>query len=330
MFVLRFGWVLCLLGAAVAGAKCATERCNEVPDEAVVPPVLSLLQTSVDFKKSKTKGTITRSSVPMQQWQLFPEGQSPLLGASEDSVASTNPMDECTIALHTSDPEASLTVSALQVGSPGFRDGSILILPGDGGSSLITYVNSIGFSAFMLNYRSTNNLAANIVDTQRALSLIRSRASEFGLNASRVGIASFGGSDQIAAAVSTTTTRMYFPIDEVDHFPVVPDFSLMMFGTGNPSMAMNAPPTFLAMARNDPCATVAQVMEYYSALLQNGKPHELHISSGTQGHLSFADCFEGGDFQAICSWPISAQLFVEQLLGFKAPSKSYPFGVTGQ
>jgi acetyl esterase/lipase len=137
--------------------------------------------------------------------------------------------------------------------------------------------------------------AAPLQDAQRALGLLRSRAKEFGLDPQRIGAIGFSaGGHLIAALASNPVQRTYAAVDAADAVSCRPDFNIVIYpgylvlkdegDKINPSVAVttNHPPTFLAMAQDDP-VRVENAVLYYLTLKQTGVPSELHVYP-TGGH----------------------------------------------
>jgi acetyl esterase/lipase len=189
---------------------------------------------------------------------------------------------------------------------------AILICPGGGfyqlsmadeGASVATWLNSIGVTAFVLKYRIPNregmprNLAA-LQDAQRSMSIIRSKAAEWGLDAKRIGILGFSAGGQVAADIETTyDTRGYTPIDDVDKAEIRPDFAVLIYPGGiikrgsdvpatsdDVKVTKAAPPTFLSISNDDTNGSENAVYMYL-ALKKAGVSAELHVfSEGGHGY----------------------------------------------
>lgn len=124
---------------------------------------------------------------------------------------------------------------------------SIVIAPGGGyqnlawgkeGLDVARFYNSIGVSAFVLKYRvpARPNLPglphwwAPLQDAQRAIGIVRSRASQWGLNASMVGFTGFSAGGHLTAHISTAWQSRYYPrIDAADDASCKPAFSVFMY-----------------------------------------------------------------------------------------------------
>src|SRR5262245_16832883 len=111
---------------------------------------------------------------------------------------------------------------------------AMLICPGGGywdlywqleGEEVAAWLNSIGVTGIILKYRVPRRpdepkgepARRPLQDAQRALSLIRSNAAEWGVV--RIGIVGFSAGGHLAIAAATSfDQRAYEPVDEVDRF----------------------------------------------------------------------------------------------------------------
>jgi acetyl esterase/lipase len=191
----------------------------------------------------------------------------------------------------------------------GKRNGAgVVICPGGGysilawdleGTEVAEWLNSIGVTALVLKYRvprrdgdSANKLP--LMDAQRSLSLVRSEASELGLDPRRIGILGFSAGGNLAAgACIKYGERQYDKLDVVDEVSCRPDFGVLVYpaylvdnnGTLKPEYqpTKETPPMFFAHALNDgvtPDSSIAMTR----ALKAVGVPAELHVyDSGGHG-----------------------------------------------
>lgn len=123
-------------------------------------------------------------------------------------------------------PPASLTEFLL----PGKNNPCCIIIPGGGysfkawdheGIQIAEWLNSIGMSAFVLDYRiAPYDGNAILADGQQALRLVRSKAEEFGIDAKRIGVCGFSAGGHLAACCTT----MYKDAWER------PDFTILCYG----------------------------------------------------------------------------------------------------
>jgi acetyl esterase/lipase len=167
------------------------------------------------------------------------------------------------------------------------------------GTEVCEWLNSIGVTGVLLKYRvpkreNRERHAAPLQDAQRALGLVRHRAEEFGINPRRLGVLGFSAGGHLAAALCSSGKRTYPEVDAADATSCRPDFSLLIYPAylavkeqgdkiaAEVEVSTNHPPTFLAMAQDDP-VRVENVLYYFMALKQARVPSELHIYP-TGGH----------------------------------------------
>jgi acetyl esterase/lipase len=187
---------------------------------------------------------------------------------------------------------------------------AVLIAPGGGynilawdleGTEVAQWLNSIGVTGVVLKYRvprrpgkEKDEPVESLQDAQRAMSLLRSRAEEFGIDSKKIGMLGFSAGGHLTAKTSTTyAKRSYQPIDDVDEVSSRPDFTVLVYPAYlvqkdataiKPEFPISkeTPPAFLAHAGDDP-VTPESSLFYYLALKRAGVPAELHIYS-TGGH----------------------------------------------
>src|SRR5262245_62583304 len=67
-------------------------------------------------------------------------------------------------------------------------------------------------------------------DAQRAVSLVRSKAREWGINPQRIGMVGFSAGGHLAIATATGfEKRTYEPIDDIDKVSCRPDFAIAAY-----------------------------------------------------------------------------------------------------
>ena len=199
---------------------------------------------------------------------------------------------------------------------------SVVICPGGGfrilawdkeGTEVAEWFNSLGVSAFVLKYRTPTGdrpppWLAPAQDAQRAISVVRSRAGEWGLATDRVGLLGFSAGGSAAAnAGLKSNARLYEATDETDKTSCRPDFMALVYpayliddkGQLKPDLTVTkeTPPMFLAHAFNDGVSCENSV-QLFLALKKAGVPADLHIySSGGHGFgLRPSD-------QPVSTWP---------------------------
>ncbi len=245
-----------------------------------------------------------------QSIPLWPGGAPGARAATGPERDSTTPQDplivgrRATRLANVSNPEILIRRP------PKDRDtgAAVLVCPGGGYSVLVidvsgeepaAWLNSIGVTAFILKYRVPQSpnapvYAAPLQDAQRAMSILRSRAKQWAIDPSRIGVLGFSAGAHLAAALSDNfEKRTYSAIDAADQANIRPAFTLLIYPylardpSGrevSPELAVTSrtPPAFLVQTEDDP-VHVENSLFYYLALKKAKVPAEMHLFS-TGGH----------------------------------------------
>lgn len=187
---------------------------------------------------------------------------------------------------------------------------AVLIFPGGGywdlywqleGEEVAEWLNSLGVTGIILKYRVPRRpdeperepARRPLQDAQRAISLVRSKADEWGLEPKRLGVIGFSAGGHLAFAAATSfEKRTYEPIDAVDKISCRPDFAIPVYpgflkARDKDELApglrvpKEAPPFFLVHGDADLVAPPEHSVQAYLALKRAGVPSELHIYAGT-------------------------------------------------
>ena len=168
-----------------------------------------------------------------------------------------------------------------------------------------------GIAAFVVKYRLPNDkIMPNkeigpLQDAQRAIQLVRQRAGEWGIDPKRVGLMGFSAGGHLASTAGTHFSKSY--IDNPSNISLRPDFLMLIYPVisfsdnighigsrdnligKNPSaekikfysneeqVTAQTPPTFLVHSTDDNGVKVENSLNFYSALIKNKVPAELHI-----------------------------------------------------
>jgi acetyl esterase/lipase len=183
---------------------------------------------------------------------------------------------------------------------------AVLICPGGGywnlfwqleGEEVAAWLNSLGVTGIILKYRVPRRpgdvkgepARRPLQDAQRAVSLVRSKAEEWGIDPKRIGMVGFSAGGHLAIATATSfEKRTYEPIDAIDKVSCRPDFAILAYsgylkakdkeelapGLRIPS---GTPPIFLVHGGADIISDPAHSVVMYRALQRAGIPAELHI-----------------------------------------------------
>src|SRR5947209_7294605 len=186
---------------------------------------------------------------------------------------------------------------------------AVLICPGGGywnlyweleGEEVAAWLNSLGVTRIVLKYRVPRRpdepkgepARRPLQDAQRAVSLVRSKAKEWGIDPKRIGMVGFSAGGHLAIATATSfDKRTYEAVDDVDKVSCRPDFGIAAYSGYlkakdkdelSPGLRVPAdtPPIFLAHGGADIISPPEHSALMYLALKRTGVPAELHIYAG--------------------------------------------------
>lgn len=187
---------------------------------------------------------------------------------------------------------------------------AVLVFPGGGyrilaydleGTEICEWLNSIGVNAVLVKYRvpQPKDVARHkqpLQDAQRAMGIVRSKAAEWGFDATKVGVLGFSAGGHLAALLSNSSSdRTYARVDEADTLSSHPAFVILIYpaylseGDKGEVLATemklaDTPPTFIAQTEDDK-NFIGGTLLYYRALRDAGVPAEIHIySHGGHGY----------------------------------------------
>jgi acetyl esterase/lipase len=179
---------------------------------------------------------------------------------------------------------------------------AVIVAPGGGhrelwmdheGYSVAKWLSDHGVAAFVLKYRlareegSTYTIEGNALsDIKRALRLVRSRASEWGLDPKRIGVMGFSAGGELAALASTRYDNgISSATDPVERESSKPAFQALLYPAIPRDMTLSkeTPPAFLVCGEDDRLDIAQGLPELYLALKRAGVSTELHVYAGV-GH----------------------------------------------
>jgi acetyl esterase/lipase len=184
------------------------------------------------------------------------------------------------------------------------------------GRQVANYLNSLGVAAFVLRYRlgPRYHHPIELGDAQRAIQLVRSKAADWRLDPTRIGIMGFSAGGHLAMSASThfaTTDGVSSRPDiAILGYPVIsmteswthagsrtallgasPDPQVAASLSGEKAVTRDTPPTFIFQTTDDATVPAENSVYYYLALRKAGVPAEMHIfEHGAHGlGLAMAD-----------------------------------------
>jgi acetyl esterase/lipase len=179
---------------------------------------------------------------------------------------------------------------------------AVVVCPGGGysilaadleGSEVCEWLNTLGITGILLEYRVPRPKKGPyyepaLMDAQRAISLVRSKAKSLGIQENRIGILGFSAGGHLSATTATNfDKRAYEAIDDVDKISCRPDFAVLIYPaylTNKEKTALaeeirvtkQTPPMFLVHTSDDPIPSDNSV-QLYLALKREKVPCEMHI-----------------------------------------------------
>jgi acetyl esterase/lipase len=218
-----------------------------------------------------------------------------------------------------------------QVGTPGFyaffpsqqenKGAAVVICPGGGyerlayqisGTQLAKWFNTLGISAFVLNYRLPNSAdlqrreIAPLQDATRAMRVIRANAEKWQIKTDKIGVMGSSAGGHLAANLGVATEDFAKTGDDLDKFSFAPNFVILV----SPVITMGAyshattrknllgadpsadliekfslekqvtavmPPVFIVHAADDKSVSPRNSLLFYNALLEKNISASLHI-----------------------------------------------------
>jgi acetyl esterase/lipase len=122
---------------------------------------------------------------------------------------------------------------------------ALLIFPGGGykilaydkeGTDVAKFLNERGIAGIVVKYRLPSDAMqidkhkVPLIDAQRAIRIVRSRAGEWNIDPKQIGIIGFSAGGHLASTLGTKYRHtMYSPVDEIDKISARPDFMALLY-----------------------------------------------------------------------------------------------------
>ncbi|MBN1290412.1 MAG: alpha/beta hydrolase [Candidatus Latescibacteria bacterium] len=230
---------------------------------------------------------------------LWPDGAPGAKGTTDD--------DKPTLTVHR--PAANAATGTAIVVCPGGGYGHLATV--HEGDDIANWLNSIGITAAVLEYRHRNRgygHPAPLQDAQRAIRTIRARAEELNIDTNRIGILGFSAGGHLASTAATHfDSGNPDASDPIEHVSCRPDFAVLCYaviafdepythkgsqrnliGENAPAelirslsnekqVTAETPPTFIFQTDEDTTVPAENSVYFYLALRNAGVPAEMHI-----------------------------------------------------
>jgi acetyl esterase/lipase len=187
---------------------------------------------------------------------------------------------------------------------------AVLVFPGGGyqvlaidfeGTEVCDWLSAKGITCAVLKYRVPQTwwpkgadgqrapkVQMALQDAERAMVILRQRASEFGIDPHKIGVLGFSAGGHLVAQISNADSLSYAPVDAADKLDTRPDFGVALYPghlwSGEAldlypfdHISTKAPPTFIVQAEDDHVDDVRNSVAYFLALREAKVPVELHI-----------------------------------------------------
>ncbi len=208
------------------------------------------------------------------------------------AIVTENHSNHVTRLTDVTDP----TMTVFQPDSSVNRHAAVLVCPGGAykilainleGYEIAHWLNSMGITAFVLQYRVPDQQKGALQDAQRALRLIRFNASKWNINPQKIGVMGFSAGGSLSARLSTEYDTPHYPAKiKADQVSAKPNFSLLIYPayldqgsdhTLTPELTIDSttPPMFIFQTADDPYGHSSLVMA--EALRENKIPVEFHL-----------------------------------------------------
>lgn len=267
-------------------------------------------------------GTMTAGTEPAEIL-LWPDGAPGSEGKTGDEIVKITPEGDHVVS-HVNKP-AIIPYLAAKIKNTGV---AIIMAPGGGHAELwishegytpAKWFADHGINVFVLKYRLANEKNSTYTvdkdelnDMQRAIRLVRSRAVEWQIDTSKIGVMGFSAGGELSALAAM---RFSSPdpnaTDAIDRLNDRPDFQALIYPGNIPRLQVskNSPPVFIAAGFKDRPDISEGAAQLYLKYKTSGIPAELHIYANV-GHGFGMRATDKGDYT---EWPRQVQLWLTDM-----------------
>jgi acetyl esterase/lipase len=212
---------------------------------------------------------------------------------------------------------------------PSNNNGSaVIVCPGGGyrilaydkeGTEIAAWLNKLGFTAFVLQYRIPDKKEGALQDAQRAIRIVRNNAGTWKIDPEKIGIMGFSAGGSLSARASTLFNKKTYPaVDKADSLSCRPAFTMLIYPayldqgpnftlTPELQLTKDVPPMYIFQTADDQYGNSALVM---AGALRNAKlPVELHLLPAGGHGYGLRPGSQAGE-----TWPILAEKWLRNIL----------------
>ncbi len=238
-----------------------------------------------------------QEKVTIKLWPGTVPGEN---GAKHEPVVTDDTSGDVTRITDITDP----AIIVFPANANNNNGAGIVVCPGGGysilaidkeGYEIAEWLNKLGFTAAVLQYRVPKKQEGALQDVQRAIRIMRSNADKWNLKPDKLGVMGFSAGGSLSARASTLyNTSTYPKVDEKEQLSCRPDFALLIYPayldqgenrslTPELKVDSNTPPAFIFQTADDRLGNSSLV--YTTALRDAKVPVELHLmSEGGHGY----------------------------------------------
>jgi len=247
-----------------------------------------MLLTVCSFSQNNTLVYLWPGKVPGE----VKEKQPPVIAASKnDNVLRYSEVTDPAIEVRLADPANTNGCGVIVCPGGGYN----ILAYDKEGTEIATWLNKLGYSAFVLQYRVPDKRDGALQDVQRAVRIVRENANHWKLDPEKIGVMGFSAGGSLSARASILfNKKTYRPVDKADSLSCRPSFTMLIYPayldqgpnqTLTPELQLNkeVPGMFIFQTADDPYGNSALVM---ATSLRNAKiPVEMHLMpSGGHGY----------------------------------------------
>ena len=249
-------------------------------------------------------GSAAEKPLVLAVWPGKAPGDYGTIGAERVRAPSEAPTKNAKWITNVTEP----TITVFRPETSKNTGAAMVICPGGGywnlawdleGEEVAAWLNTLGITGVVLKYRVPRRpgqpeplpAPGPLLDSQRAVSMVRSRAGEWEIDPNRIGIVGFSAGGHLAVMTATYfDKRAYEPIDDIDKVSCRPNFAVAVYpgyllpeDTETDVLApyiripAGTPPIFLVHASDDPESGPEHSVAMYLALKRARVSAELHV-----------------------------------------------------